>query len=160
MKPCTDEFFEYYADVTVIENITLIDKIISSVTALICIIIVFSWHKCKGMTTFVIILWILIIITVTLNLISGFFWEGVKLDEQNHLAVQTYYLYLMFYLLVHYIFAMEYFKAALNLPIIMNLFSPETEAKLKRSSRIIWCTNVCFWTMVIGWLVIQELYEN
>ena len=139
---------------TVIKNITLIDKIIQAAIVLICATFVFSCHKCRGIPKFVTVLWILIIITVALSLISGFFWSEETLNSQNQLAIQTYYLYLIGYLIVHFIFAMEYLKTSLNLPIILNLFSIGTEAKLKRSNIIIWCINICFYTMVVVWLTV------
>ena len=45
---------------------------------------------------------------------------------------------------------MEYFYAALNLPIIM-IFSSETEARLKKSKRIILLVNIAFYSFIIGW---------
>ena len=45
---------------------------------------------------------------------------------------------------------MEYFYAALNLPIIMT-FSSETEARLKKSKRIILLVNIAFYSFIVGW---------
>ena len=51
-------------------------------------------------------------------------------------------------------FAMEYFKAAMNLPIIMDIFAFETEARLQRSKRIIRCFHVCFGAIVVVWVIL------
>ena len=45
---------------------------------------------------------------------------------------------------------MEYFEAALNLPIIMFL-STETEAKLKKSKQIIRTVNITFYSILFMW---------
>ena len=50
---------------------------------------------------------------------------------------------------------MEYFEAALNLPIIM-FFSAETEARLKKSKRIIRIVNISFYSLLLGWLAVFQ----
>ena len=55
--------------------------------------------------------------------------------------------------MTHFVFAMEYFEAALNLPIIM-FFSTETETRLKKSKRIIRFVNISFYSLLIGWVAV------
>ena len=57
--------------------------------------------------------------------------------------------------MTHFVFAMEYFEAALNLPIIM-FFSTETEANLKKSKLIIRLINIGFYSLLLGWLAVFQ----
>ena len=58
----------------------------------------------------------------------------------------------MLYILIHYVFAMQYLKASINLPIIMDIFALETQARLDRSKKIIRCFHICFISTLIIWL--------
>ena len=70
-----------------------------------------------------------------------------------------YYASLILDFVFYYSFAIQYMKAALNLPIIMDIFSKEAESKLKRSKKLIFSLNLSVILMVITIVGMQE-YRN
>ena len=86
---------------------------------------VFACIKARDRPFFVTMLWIFGDITTVLGMISSITWNDVGYEEESNLAVYTFQAYVIFFVTTHYIFAREYFAAALNLPIVM-VFSTET----------------------------------
>ena len=59
--------------------------------------------------------------------------------------------------MAHYAFAMEYLGAALNLPIMMNLFSADLQQKLKKSNDFKLAINLCYYgTLLSLFCVLQD----
>ena len=58
--------------------------------------------------------------------LSDVLWTEGGYQKQGDLAKYSFQAGVIFMLIAHYIFSMEYFKAALNLPIIMNIFSADS----------------------------------
>ena len=72
----------------------------------------------------------------------------------------TYYLYMILDFFFHYVFSIQYLKAAINLPIIMDIFNKETEARLKNSKMTIELLHICVTLLVIVFLVAQMSLIN
>lgn len=53
---------------------------------------------------------------------------------------------------MHFVFAMQYFSAALRLPIIMQIFSSEAEYRWNLAKCKIWTLNIVFYSSVVIWL--------
>ena len=54
----------------------------------------------------------------------------------------------------HWIFAIEYFKIALNFPIIIELFQSNVNEKLKRVKQIVFWTNFYYYAQLLLWLIL------
>ena len=60
---------------------------------------------------------------------------------------------------------MEYLEAVLKLPVILNLFASEADAKFVRARRIIVISNVAYYIGILVWLLLnafdyQDLYAT
>ena len=56
--------------------------------------------------------------------------------------------------IAHWVFAIQYFKVALNFPIIVDLFQPNINKKLKATSCAILSLNAFFYTQLLLWMVL------
>lgn len=57
-------------------------------------------------------------------------------------------------LVTHFVFAMQYLTAALNLPIIMNIFNTDSEQRLNRSKRIMLAINACYYCVLTCFIIV------
>ena len=54
----------------------------------------------------------------------------------------------------HWIFAIQYFKIALNFPIIIDLYAENVNEKLKRANHIVFWTNFYYYFILLLWLIL------
>ena len=80
---------------------------------------VFACIKAKDRPFFVTMIWIFGDLTMLLGMISSITWNEGGYASESNLAIYTFQAYVIFLVTTHYIFASEYFSAALNLPIVM-----------------------------------------
>ena len=119
---CDGEYYEYWKgypeELDVLVLICCLCILYGSIKVFACI-------KARDRPFFVTMLWIFGDITTVLGMISSITWNEGGYAEESNLAVYTFQAYVFFFVTTHYIFAREYFAAALNLPIVM-VFSTET----------------------------------
>ena len=72
----------------------------------------------------------------------------------------TYYFYMIMDFFFHYVFSIQYLKAAINLPIIMDIFDRETETRLKNSKTTIRLLHICTTLLVTVCLIVQMSLIN
>ena len=86
MKPCTDEEYDYYANVVDMPYLNEACKILVSVAALIGTAIVFGCNKWKGTPWLVVFFWVMIDVAAALDLISGITWKSQEMLDQSTLS--------------------------------------------------------------------------
>ena len=59
-------------------------------------------------------------------------------------------------LIFHWTFALEYFKAVLRLPIILNIFRDGANNKIKRVKMIIIISNIVYYLGIVTWWILNK----
>ena len=133
--------------------------VIFLVVAIVGVVIVFGCKRSKDRPRTVTWLWFLIIACTLCVSISQIYWISGLKEGWEQLSWQTWIAALILEQLFHWVFALEYLKAALYLPIILDIFSPKTEWRLKRAKLIIYSAGTFFYCALVAWLVWLELSD-
>ena len=106
-------------------------------------------------------IWVLIDAASLLNFFSQLFWDdGEDYYEQSLFDQCLYYSSVICDLFFHYMFSIEYLKAAMNLPIFMNFYAKDTSHKLEDNKRIINLMNFVFTLLTCTVLALQMSLIN
>ena len=151
---CVDEKYEYWSGYALeyyfVVGICWIFSIIYS-------IYIFTCRKQADRPWIVTYIWLLIDAAIISGAICIIFWEHGGYYEQNTLSQVSFQISFTLVIIMHFVFAMEYFSAAIRLPIIMQICSTDAEYRWNLTNRKIWTANIIFYAAVVIWLSMFQI---
>ena len=102
-------------------------------------------------------MWLLITADIVSGAICVLTWKADSYYEQTFLCKMCYQVTCTLVIIMHFVFAMEYYSAALRLPVIVKIFSPEAEFLWQDAKCKIWTMNIIFYVSVVIWLSLFQM---
>ena len=151
---CVDEKYEYWSGYALeyyfVVGICWIFSIIYS-------IYIFSCRKTADRPWIVTYIWLLIDAAIISGAICIILWEHGGYYVQSTLSQVSFQLSFTLVFIMHFVFAMEYFSAAIRLPIIMQIFSTDAEYRWNLANCKIRTANIIFYVAVVIWLSMFQI---
>ena len=125
--------------------------------SIVATVYIFACLKRENRPWVVTYFWILISVDVVLGAVCVLLWEPVSYFEQSVICKICYQTTCSIMLIGHFAFAMEYYSAAIRLPVIINIFSPEAKVAWNWAQKKIWAINITFYGVVAVWLCLFQM---